>query len=352
MDLDALRANSGEDWVAAALIAAGVVAGLLLLRWALVRFAERGPGIGAATLPRGLAAAIERRTHEIVILLLALFAGSSALTMPDALERIVRGVAVVALLVQVGLWASAAITFAARWQREHDPDGAAPGVTEAGRYLGTLALWSVLVILALDIFGVQVTALVAALGIGGIAVALAAQSILRDLFASLTIVLDRPFTVGDFIAAGDMSGSVERIGIKTTHLRSPGGEQLVLGNSDLLHSRIRNYGRMEERRVVLALGVRYDTTLEQVQAIPGMIQEAVEQTPTTRFDRAHFQGFGESALAFEAVYYMLTSEYSIYMDTQQAINLELLRRFRAAGIEFAFPTRAVHVYGHTSPSAD
>ncbi len=352
MDFEAFRSNSSEDWVAAALIAGGVFAGVLLLRWALVRFTERGPQQGAATPLRGFAAAIQRRTHELVILIVALFAGAGALALPDDLERVVRAVTVIALLAQGGLWGSAAITFAVRWQREHDPDFAAPGVTEAGRYIGTLVLWSLLLILALDNLGVQVTALVAGLGIGGIAIALAAQSILSDLFASLAIVLDRPFAVGDFVAAGDMSGSVERIGVKTTHLRSLSGEQLVIGNSDLLNSRIHNYGRMEERRVVLTLGVTYDTVLEQVEAIPEMVREAVEQQSTTRFDRAHFRGFGESVLEFEAVYHVLSAEYAVYMDTQQAINLELLRRFREAGVEFAFPTRAVHVYGQLSPSAD
>ena len=352
MDFEAFGSNSGEDWINSALIAVAVFAGLLLLRWALVRFTQRGPQIGAVTLLRGCAAAIQRRTHATIILILALFAGSTALTLPDDLERVIRAVAFIALLTQGGLWGSAVITFAARWQRERDPDFAAPGVTEAGRYIGMLALWSLLLILGLDNLGVQVTALVAALGIGGIAIALAAQSILGDLFASLAIVLDRPFAVGDFVAVGDMWGSVERIGVKTTHLRSLSGEQLVIGNSDLLNSRIHNYGRMEERRVVLTLGVTYDTALEQLEAIPGMIEETVEQQSTTRFDRAHFRGFGESALEFEAVYHVLSAEYGVYMDTQQAINLELLRRFREAGVEFAFPTRAVHVYGQLSPSAD
>ena len=352
MDFGALRDNSGEDWIAAALIAAGVFLGLLLLRWVFVRFTERGPQVGAATTLRGLAAAIERRTHEVVLLIVALAAGSTALSLPEEVGRVVQVVTVIALLAQAGLWGSAAITFAARWQREHDPDFAAPGVTEAGRYIGTLALWSVLLILVLDNLGVQVTALVAGLGIGGIAIALAAQSILGDLFASLAIVLDRPFAVGDFIAVGDMSGSVERIGVKTTHLRSLSGEQLVLGNSDLLNSRIRNYGRMDERRVVVTIGVTYDTALEQVEAIPGVIRDAIEQQELTRFDRAHLRGFGESALEFEVVYHLLTADYGVYMDTQQAISLALLRRFREAGIEFAFPTRAVYVHGQLSPSTD
>ncbi|MYA19372.1 MAG: mechanosensitive ion channel family protein [Chloroflexi bacterium] len=352
MDFDAFGRNSGEDWIAAALIAAGVFIGLLALRWVLVRVTERGPQVGAATPLRGFAAAIERRTHEVVILIVALFAGSLAIEAPRELDQAARAITIVALLIQGGLWGSAAITFAARWQREHDPDLAAPGVTEAGRFIGTLALWSVLVILALDNLGVEVTALIAGLGIGGIAIALATQSILGDLFASLAIVLDRPFTVGDFVAVGEMSGSVERIGVKTTHLRSLSGEQLVIGNSDLLNSRIRNYGRMDERRVVLTLGVTYDATIEQIEAIPGMIAEAIEQQPTARFDRAHFRRFGESALDFEVVYHMLTAEYAVYMDTQQAINVELLRRLREAGVDLAFPTRTVYVHGQPEPSAD
>lgn len=352
MDLDTFRDNGAEDWIAAALIAAGVFLGLLLLRWILVRFTERGPQIGAATPLRALLAAIERRTHEVFILIGALFLGSLALALPDELEWVIRTAAVIALFTQIGLWVGPVITLAARWQREHDPDLVAPVVTEGGRYIGTLALWSVLLILALDNLGVEVTALVATLGIGGIAIALAAQSILGDLFASLAIVLDRPFAVGDFIATGNMSGSVERIGIKTTKLRSLSGEQLVLGNSDLLNSRIRNYERMDERRVVFTLGVTYDTDLDQLEAIPELIRETVEQHSTARFSRAHLRGIGESALEFEAVYFMVTSEYGVYMDTQQAISLELLRRFREAGIEFAFPTRTVHVSGQPSPSAD
>lgn len=352
MDLEAFKSNNSEEWLAAALIAGGVFVGLLALRWVLVRFTERGPQAGAATTVRSLAAAIERRTHEVIVLIVALFAGSLAIEAPDGLEQAARVIAVIALLVQGGLWGSAAITFAARWQHEHDPDFAAPGVTEAGRYIGTLALWSLLLILALDNVGVQVTALVAGLGIGGIAIALAAQSILGDLFASLAIVLDRPFAVGDFIAAGDMSGSVERIGVKTTHLRSLSGEQLVIANSDLLNSRIRNYGRMDQRRVVLTLGVTYDTAIEHIEAIPGMVREVVEEQSVARFDRAHFRGYGESALEFEVVYHIESADYGLFMDTQQAINLELLRSFREAGIEFAFPTRTVHVHGQGSPSTD
>ena len=350
MDFDSFKENSSEDWIAAAAIAFGVFVGLLLLRWLLVRFTERGPQIGAATTPRELIAALERRTQAAIILLVALFAGSRVLALPDDLDEVVRAVTIVSLLVQSGLWGGAAITFAAHRYQERDPDATLVGALDAGRYIGTLILWSLLFILALDNVGVQVTALVAGLGIGGIAIALAAQSVLGDLFASLAIVLDRPFAVGDFIIVGDMLGSVERIGIKTTRVRSLSGEQLIFGNSDLLNSRIRNYGRMEQRRVVFTLGVTYDTPLELVEAIPEMVRDAIEQQPSTRFDRAHFHAYGDSALNFEAAYYVLSAEYTVYMDIQQAINLQLLRRFREAGIDFAFPTRTVHVYGEPLPA--
>src|SRR5690606_7585627 len=162
-------------------------------------------------------------------------------------------------------------------------------------------------------------------------------------FGSLSIVLDKPFVIGDFIVVDGLAGTVERIGLKTTRVRALSGEQLVFSNADLLGSRIHNYKRMQERRVVFSFGVTYDTPPEKVAAIPNMVREVIEARENTRFDRAHFQKFGDSDLTFEVVYYMLVADYNLYMDTQQAINLELLRRFAADGIEFAFPTRTLYV---------
>ena len=208
-------------------------------------------------------------------------------------------------------------------------------------FIARVVLWSVIVLMALANLGIDVTALVAGLGVGGIAVALAVQNILGDLFASLTIVLDKPFVLGDFIIVGDYMGTVENVGLKTTRIRSLGGEQLVFGNSDLLSARVRNYKRMNERRIVFKIGVVYGTPHEKVERIPGMIREAVEHQENTRFDRAHFKEYGDSALVFETVYYMLVPDYNAYMDVQEGINLELYRRFQDEGIEFAFPTRTV-----------
>ncbi|MGE3526922.1 MAG: mechanosensitive ion channel family protein, partial [Gemmatimonadales bacterium] len=183
----------------------------------------------------------------------------------------------------------------------------------------------------------------AGLGVGGVAVALALQKILGDLFASLAIVLDKPFVLGDFIIVDDYLGSIENIGLKTTRVRSLSGEQLVFSNSDLLGSRIRNYGRMFERRVVFSIGVIYQTTKEQLQAIPGIIRTAIEAQDKTRFDRSHFQKYGDFSLDFETVYYVKSPDYNIYMDIQQAINLQIFEEFGKRGIEFAYPTQTLFV---------
>jgi small-conductance mechanosensitive channel len=169
------------------------------------------------------------------------------------------------------------------------------------------------------------------------------QNILGDLFASLSIVLDKPFVVRDFIIVDEHLGEVEKIGIKTTRLRSLSGDQLIFSNSDLLNSRVRNFKRMYERRVPFTFGVIYQTTPEQLEAIPPMVKRIIEEIDNTRFDRAHFKNFGESSYDFEVVYFVVSPDYNVYMDIQQKINLGLCRGFAAAGIEFAYPTRTLFV---------
>ena len=194
-----------------------------------------------------------------------------------------------------------------------------------------------------DNLGVNITAFVASLGIGGVAVALAAQSVLGDGFSSFAIFMDKPFQVGDFIIVGDLLGTVEHVGFKTTRIRSLGGEQLIFSNSDLTSSRIKNYKRMQERRVVFSLGVIYQTPVEKVKAIPPMIKRVVEDHPHARFDRAHFKSFGDFALIYEVVYYVLRPDYNTYMDLQQSMNFRLIEEFQKAGIEFAYPTQQLYV---------
>ena len=203
--------------------------------------------------------------------------------------------------------------------------------------------WGLAIIILLDNFGIKVSALIAGLGIGGVAIALAAQSILGDLFSYFSIFFDRPFEIGDFIIVGDLLGTVEHIGIKTTRVRSLGGEQLVFSNTDLTNSRVRNYKRMDRRRVVFRLGVTYETGLRELKEIPVVITNIIKGINDTVFDRAHFFSYGDFSLVFEVVYYVIGSDYNKYMDVQQEINLKIKEEFEKHGIEFAYPTQTLYL---------
>ncbi|MFC1804693.1 mechanosensitive ion channel family protein [Candidatus Omnitrophota bacterium] len=209
--------------------------------------------------------------------------------------------------------------------------------------VGKVAFWGLALVFFLDNIGFKISTVIAGLGIGGVAVALAAQSVLGDLFSYFSILFDRPFEIGDFIIIGDYLGTVEHVGIKTTRLRSLGGEQLVFSNTDLTNSRVRNYKRMEKRRVVFKLGVTYQTTSEQLEAIPGIIKKVIKDIKDTTFDRAHFLSYGDFSLVFEVVFYVLSSDYNVYMDKQQQINLAIKKEFESRGIEFAYPTQTIFV---------
>jgi small-conductance mechanosensitive channel len=204
-----------------------------------------------------------------------------------------------------------------------------------------LVIWTVGLVFLLDNLGFKVSAVITGLGIGGIAVALAAQAILGDLFAYFVIFFDRPFEIGDFIIVGDKLGSVEYIGLKTTRVRSLSGEQLVFSNKDLTDSRIHNYKKMERRRVVFQLGVTYQTTLDQLKEIPGMVRQIIESQQDIAFDRGHFAKYGDFSLTFEFVYYVIGADYNKYMDIQQAINVAIYEQFEQKGIEFAYPTQTL-----------
>ncbi len=204
-----------------------------------------------------------------------------------------------------------------------------------------IIVWGIGIVFLLDNLGFKVSTVIAGLGIGGIAVALAAQAVLGDLFSFFSILFDRPFEVGDFIIIGDYLGAVEHIGIKTTRIRSLGGEQLIFSNTDLTNSRVRNYKRMAERRVVFKLGATYQTPQEKMAKIPGYIKEIINKTESTRFDRAHFSSYGDFSLNFEIVYYVLSPDYNIYMDKQQAINLSIMKKFEEEEIDFAYPTQTL-----------
>lgn len=204
-------------------------------------------------------------------------------------------------------------------------------------------LWAVGLLFLVDNLGYDITTIIAGLGIGGVAIALAAQTILGDLFSYLVIFFDKPFEIGDFIIIDDKMGTVEYIGIKTTRLRTLGGEQLICSNTDLTNSRVHNYKRMQERRVVFEFGIVYDTPPAKIKIIPKFVKQIIEASGNTRFDRAHFKSFGDFSLKFEVVYYVLSADYNVYMDIQQQINLKLFELFERERIEFAFPTQTIQV---------
>ncbi len=331
--------------------AIAVLAGFLTLavvRIAVGVVAGRLEALGRRTSSEGmgLAAALLRNVKGPILLVVALWAGSLFLALSPAWDRRLGALVGVALLVQLALWATGLVNWGLDRYRDRqlaeDP-GVATAIGAVG-FIARVLVWSVFVLMALGSVGIEIGPLIAGMGVGGIAVALAVQNILGDLFASLSIVFDRPFVIGDFIIVGDQMGTVEHVGLKTTRVRSLSGEQLVFSNSDLLSSRVRNFKRMDERRIVFEFGVQYDTGYARLKEIPGIVRQVIEGLENSRFDRAHFRSFGDSSLDFEVVYFMLVPDFGAYMDVQQAINLELYRIFEERGIEFAFPTRTLHMY--------
>jgi small-conductance mechanosensitive channel len=335
-----LFSNSVLDWLIAAAIASGAVIMLLLIR-RFVRGYHRKMLATAATELLEIPMQVLSRTSLLFFIVLALFVGMQWLTRGPTTERVISSALTIALFWQAGVWAGEAT---AAWldrkrRRSMTTDRAAVGSLGIIGFILNVAIWALVLLLTLDNLGVDITALVAGLGIGGIAVALAVQNVLGDLFASLSITLDRPFVIGDFLAVGDFLGSVEYIGIKSTRLRSLSGEQIIMSNSDLLSSRVRNYGRMSERRVVFSTSITYETPLELIERVPAVIREIVEAQQGTRFDRSHFARHAAASLDFETVYYVLSADFNRYMDIQQAINLRLHRELTRLGVQFAYPTQ-------------
>ncbi len=284
------------------------------------------------------------KTNFLLLFILSLYVGSYFLALPENIDKIKTGMAFVVILFQIAIWGSVIINYLVKKTfvtKDTFQTTLTQTQTRAIGFFGKFVLWSALFIIALQNLGINVTSLIAGVGIGGIAIALAVQNILGDLFASVSIMLDKPFIVGDFIIVDEHAGSVENIGLKTTRVRSLSGEQLVFSNNDLLSSRIKNYKQMQERRILFTIGVTYDTPSEKLESIPIIIKEIIDKLEKTRFDRAHFKVFGDFSLNFEIVYYMLVPTYIDYVDAQQAINLELYRRFEKEEIEFAYPTQTI-----------
>ena len=281
----------------------------------------------------------------LVYFMIGLYLASQVLVLSPGISRILTIVFVIFLTVKAVQVLQETVMFfltKAYGRAERDALTTA-AVIKNMRIIVRIGLWVGGGVFILDNLGIQIPGVVAGLGIGGIAVALAAQAVLGDAFNSFAIFMDRPFEVGDFIIVGDLLGVVEHVGFKTTRIRSLHGEQLIFSNTDLTNSRIRNYKRMKERRIEFALGVVYQTPLEKMQKIPGMIQEIIQGIALARFDRAHHKDFGNFSLNIVVVYHVLTPDYNQYMDIQQEINFKIMEVFARVGIEFAYPTQTVFV---------
>ena len=337
--------NSIRTWLIALGILVGVFLILALIKWIinnrlLNRVKKSKTEIDNFIIP------VLNQTRWFSFLALGLYLGIQVLKLPAEVRQwVVLGNQVI-LALQLGFWGTGLISYyvnrsvANKVKEDHGEDAT---TLDALGLMGKILLWVILSLVILDNLNIEISSLVASLGIGGIAVALALQNILGDLFASLSITLDKPFVIGDFIEVDDFAGDVVDIGLKSTRIRSLSGEELIFSNTDLLNSRIRNYKRLEKRRISFSIGVTYGTSAEKLKKIPGMIEEIISPLENIQFERAHFKSMGDYSLDFAIVFHVLDPAYNSYLEAQQIINLELYQCFEQEGIEFAYPTQTVIV---------
>ncbi|MFL6551600.1 MAG: mechanosensitive ion channel family protein [Povalibacter sp.] len=344
--------NSLWQWAVAAAIAVGVFFVTLVIRRVIRSRYQRlaaTPQTELLELPLKVAS----HTGMLFLLIVSIYAGASLLTIPERPAKLLLTALTISAFWQVGVWVSTAVTtwLHLKQQQAMAHDRAAAGSFGIIAFVGRALIWVLVLLLTLDNLGVNITALVAGLGVTGIAVALAVQNVLGDLLASLSITLDRPFVVGDAIAVDDFSGTVEQIGIKSVRLRSVNGEQIIMSNADLLKSRLRNYGRMIERRIQFVLGVGLDSPPEKLSKVPSALRAIVEREKNTRFDRSHFARIGAGSLEFETVYFVTTADYGIYMDIQQRINLSIIEMLSQEGLQLAIPVQRIWTQQTTAVDA-
>ncbi len=305
------------------------------IRWGLGRALGKHHPV---TTLRGFAARIVRRTRSAFMAVVAADLVTHLVAPPGPLLKAIDIAFTITFAVQGAFWLREVVLALVERRAGADEESLASAMTII-RVLVNVVIWLLAILLILDNLGVNITALVAGLGVGGIAIGLAAQGIFGDLFAALAILFDRPFKVGDTISYGGTTGSVEAIGLKTTRVRALSGEQVIISNTKLLDQQISNMRRIIERRVVVQLGVIYQTPPEQLEAIPGAIEAIIAARPNCRFDRAHFIAFSPSSLDFEIVYHIIVPDLAVMMAERQAIGIAILRYFAASDIQFAYPSQ-------------
>jgi small-conductance mechanosensitive channel len=320
------------NWLSALVVAGLVLMALLLIRkWVRgrVRYGEEDK----RSLFLRMFFQIAASTSSFALLALAILIGVKFLDMPLAWRAGISQLWFVAVVLQVALWLNGAISFGLARYMDRHADLNTVAMSIVG-FTARAVLWVVAILAILDNLGVNITAFIASLGIGGVAVALAAQVVLSDLFASVSIGLDKPFEPGDFIVVGGIAGSIEHVGLKTTRIRSLGGEQIVCSNTELLKQTIQNYKRMQLRRIAFRFSVAYGAGAQEAEEIAHAVKVLIQKEDGTRFDRAHLLQFTERGLEYEVVYYVLSADYNRYMDLQQAINLGIMREVAARGLTF------------------
>jgi small-conductance mechanosensitive channel len=339
-----LFGNSLLDWglaIAAFLITFTV---LPLLKSYLLRLAKR-PGHASAFRSVQLLLRLIPRTSRLFMWVVAINFAERFLDFSSRVEHVLHVLILVGLWFQVGIWAMTAVEYVLERKQQQRGAGDTAFASSLGiiNFLASAVIWSLVALLALDNLGINITALVAGLGIGGVAIALAVQTVLGDLLASLSIALDKPFAAGDSLSVDNINGTVEQIGVRSTRLRSVDGEQIILSNADLLKSRVRNYGRMGERRGMVKLGVNYRTGLDKVRRVNGIIEAAIKAQKNVRLERCYFKEIGATAFNFEATYFVVDGNYNTLVAAQQDVNFRILEAFEKEKIEFAYPTQTLEM---------
>lgn len=322
-------------WWALTIFGAALVIGLALKRVVKYYYQRMEKTVEVELMEMPLK--VISRTANTFLVIVSLFTALQSLKLTEKVQHTSEKVLLIAICWQVGLWVSTAAMSWLEHRRQFklQQDRATAGSLNIISVVLRVAIWAVVLLLTLDNLGINITTLVAGLGIGGIAVALAVQNVLGDLLASLSITLDKPFVVGDALTIDDIQGTVEQIGLKSTRLRSVNGEQIIMANADLLKSRVRNFGRLNERRAVMTLQVAYDTPREKLQSLTEELRRLISAQNKVRLDRCHLSKLGSGAIEFETVYFVESSNYGTFMDTQQAINLDILSYCAREGIRLA-----------------
>lgn len=335
---DGLWGNSWERWAASGSITAGILILGLALRGLLVSRLKKRAHLTATRWDDVALTALEQ-TSFFFLLVVALHFGTQSLELHAKIAKLRDYAFFFFLFYQMGVWLTSALEFFGQsYFRETLAKEPARATTiSAMILLGDIAIWLLMALLLLANYDVNISALVAGLGVGGVAVALALQSILGDLFASLAIVLDKPFVIGDAINVNGFSGTVEHIGLKTTRVRSITGEQLIFSNSDLLKNVVKNFKRMERRRVTFTFGLIYETPPPLLHRARELVKQAADTQKNVTFDRCHLNSLDDSALTYEVVYWMETSDYNDYINAHHQILVKMMELFGKEGLDFAYP---------------